>query len=166
MRMIFKAITNIISHPKILILESAVGITVIHYFQDIIMEAVIYLFPTIFVVIADLFWGIQAARTRKEKVTFSSAVRRTFNKIVGYGCWILFCTAMGVTYHYKLLPALMMVVVFTLEGSSCINNILERSDKQLSIHGVLKLIGKKTHYEGLEDCIEDKDKNDVKSNNK
>lgn len=54
----------------------------------------------------------------------------------------------------------MMSVVFILEGSSCLNNILEKRGKQISLEGILSLIGKKTKHEGLENVIEDIEKKD------
>lgn len=154
-----KYFTNLISNPKMLLLESSVGALLVHYIENLALDSLKFIIPTLLVIFADLVWGIQAARGRKEKVTFSSAFRRTFNKILGYSCWILFSVALGITYDYAMLPLIMMALVFIIEGSSCVNNVLEKSNKQISITGLLRLIGKKTNHEGLEDIIEEKDKN-------
>lgn len=149
-------ITNFISNPKMLLLESSIGAMLIHYVENLVVDSMRFIIPTLFVIVADLVWGIQSAKKRRERVTFSSAFRRTFNKILGYSCWILFSAAMGLTYDYERLPLAMMSLVFIIEGCSCVNNILEKSNKQISITGLLKLIGKKTNHEGLEEVIEDK----------
>ncbi len=153
-----KAITTFISNPKMLLLESTVGALLVHYVENLMLDSMKFIIPTLIVIIADLVWGIQAAKGRKEKVTFSSAFRRTFNKILGYSCWILFSVSMGLTYDYEMLPLIMMALVFIIEGSSCVNNVLEKSNKQISITGLLRLIGKKKNLEGLEEVIEDKNK--------
>lgn len=154
-----KTTTNFIANPKILLIETTMGFTLVHYVQDVFVDACTYIMPTLFVIFADLFWGIQAAKHRKERVTFTTAFRRTANKIVGYSCWILFASSLGITYNHKMLPALMMAIVFILEGSSCLNNILEKKGLQISIKGILSLIGRKTNHEGLEDVIENKNTN-------
>lgn len=154
-----KYFTNLISNPKMLLLESSIGAMLIHYVENLVVDSLKFIIPTLFVIVADLVWGIQAAQGRKERVTFSTAFRRTFNKVLGYSCWILFSVAMGLTYNYEMLPLIMMALVFIIEGSSCVNNVLEKSNKQISITGLLKLIGRKTNHEGLEDIIEKKDNN-------
>lgn len=151
-----KEITNFISEPKMLIIETSIGAMLMHYVENLLMDSLKFIIPTLFVIIADLVWGVQSAKKRKERVTFSSALRRTFNKMLGYSCWILFSTAMGLTYAYANLPLVMMSMVFIIEGCSCANNILEKSNKQISITGILKVIGKKKNLEGLEEVIEEK----------
>ena len=153
-----KTITNIVANPKLLLIKTLVGATLIHYIEDLLMIALQYIMPTILAIIADLWWGLQAAKCRNERRTPTKAIRRTVNKFIGYSCWILFSASIGITYHYPILPAIMMSIVFVLEGSSCLNNILEKRGKKISIEGVLALIGRKTNNEGLEDVIEDIDK--------
>ena len=137
-----------------------IGATLIHYMEDLLMLALQYIMPTTLAIVADLVWGLQAAKCRNERRTPTKAIRRTLNKFIGYSCWIFFSASIGITYHYPKLPAIMMSVVFILEGSSCLNNILEKRGKQISLEGILSLIGKKTKHEGLENVIEDIEKKD------
>ena len=46
-------------------------------------------------IVADLRFGIMAARHRGEKVRYSRAGRRTINKMVDYICWIFVAAAIG-----------------------------------------------------------------------
>ena len=155
-----KTITNIIANPKLLLIKTIIGATLIHYMEDLLMLALQYIMPTILAIVADLVWGLQAAKCRGDRRTPTKAIRRTVNKFIGYSCWILFSASIGITYHYPKLPAIMMSIVFILEGSSCLNNILEKRGKQISLEGILSLIGKKTKHEGLENVIEDIEKKD------
>lgn len=154
--MIGKYITSIIADPKMLLIETTVGAALLHYLKEIETETLFYAVPTIFVIFADLYWGICAAIKRKERVTVTSAFRRTFNKIIGYSCWIVFSVSIGITYDISALPKLMMLLVFILEGSSCANNILDKYNKRISVKGILSVIGKKRGYDGFENIIEDK----------
>ena len=154
-----KTVTHFVANPKILLIETTLGVTLLHYIEDVFGIACIYIIPTLCVILADLIWGIQAAKHRKERITFSSAFRRTTNKIIGYSCWVLFASSLGITYNYKMLPAIMMGLIFIIEGSSCLNNILEKRGLQISIKGILALIGRKTNHEGLEDVVEHKNTN-------
>ena len=45
-------------------------------------------------IIADLRFGVRAAKVRGETVRFSRAGRRTFNKTVDYICWLLLAAAL------------------------------------------------------------------------
>ncbi len=78
---------------------------------------------------ADLKFGIDAARHRGEPIRKSRAVRRTFNKIIDYLCWILVATsfgeAFGTPFGIPILPALVLLVVYGCEINSCFNNYFE-----------------------------------------
>lgn len=158
MKTIAYKITTFIVKPQVLAVETTASGLILLYMKDVALLTFKFTIPTLFIIFADLIWGIQAAKFRKEKVTFSTATRRTFNKILAYTCWILFSSSIGITYQMDNLPMISMLLVFILEGCSCINNALEPHGKNLSISALLRVIGRKKDLEGLDEIIEDKDK--------
>ena len=55
-----KTITNIVANPKLLIVKTMIGATLIHYMEDLLLLALQYIMPTILAIIADLVWGLQS----------------------------------------------------------------------------------------------------------
>lgn len=90
-------------------------------------------------VLADLKFGIAAAKKRIrdakkagrpfEPVRFSRAGRRTLNKITDYICWVtlagLFGQAFGQVLGVPALAAIILLVIYVLELSSCFSNYFE-----------------------------------------
>ncbi len=87
--------------------------------------------------LADLKFGIDASRHRGEPIRKSRAVRRTFNKIIDYLCWILVATsfgeAFGTPFGIPILPALVLLVVYGCEINSCFNNYFESHGSRFRI---------------------------------
>ncbi len=88
-------------------------------------------------VVADLKFGVEAARRRGEPIRKSRAVRRSVNKITDYLCWILVATsfgeAFGAPFGIPVLPALVLLVVYGCEINSCYNNYFEARGSRLRI---------------------------------
>lgn len=90
-------------------------------------------------VLADLHFGISAAKKRKrdavkagrefEPIRFSRAGRRTINKITDYVCWVtlsgLFGQAFGQILGIPALAAIILLVIYVIELSSCFSNFFE-----------------------------------------
>lgn len=110
-------------------------------------------------VLADLRFGIEAARFRKEDVRFSRAIRRTVNKIVDYLCWIFLAGAIGkafsVPFNIAMLPAVVMFVVYGIEINSCFSNFFEARGKNVKVN-IFRFMSKKA------DIIEVEEKEDEK----
>jgi hypothetical protein len=113
-----------------------------------------YLYPLrwfalagLIIVFADLRFGIEAAIVRKEVIRRSRAIRRTFNKIVDYTCWILLASsldhALGEPFNIPILSALIMLVVFGVEINSCFSNYFESKGKKIKVN-VFDFFRKKT----------------------
>ena len=89
-------------------------------------------------VLADLKFGIEAARHRGETIRKSRAIRRSANKIIDYLCWILVATsfgeAFGTPFGIPILPALVLLVVYGCEINSCFNNYFEARGSKLRIN--------------------------------
>ncbi len=72
--------------------------------------------------LADLKFGIAAAKARKEDVKKSKAVRRTIDKITSYIIWVIlaytFGQAFALPFGVELLPMLMLVIIYGVELES------------------------------------------------
>lgn len=101
----------------------------------------------VLIVIADLRFGVLAAKKRGEVVRFSRAVRRTINKLVDYACWLFLAGAFGQAFGHlldeKILPSLIMLVIFGVEINSCFSNYFEYHGKKIKVN-IFKFFGKKT----------------------
>jgi len=60
-----------------------------------------FLLAAFALVLADLKFGIEAARHRGETIRKSRAIRRSANKIIDYLCWILVATSFGVRHTVR-----------------------------------------------------------------
>ena len=99
------------------------------------------------IVLADLRFGVLASKKRGEVVRFSRAVRRTINKLVDYACWLFLAGAFGQAFgHFfdeKILPSLIMLVIFGVEINSCFSNYFEYHGKRVKVD-IFKFFSKKT----------------------
>ena len=101
-----------------------------------------FLLAAFALVLADLKFGIEAARHRGETIRKSRAIRRSANKIidklVDYICWILvamsFGKVFGEPFGLPILPALVLLVVYGCEINSCFNNYFEARGSKLRIN--------------------------------
>lgn len=111
--------------------------------------------------IADLRFGVQAARHRGETIRRSRAVKRSINKVCSYCLWILvsysFGQAFGTPFGIDLLPLLMLIVIYGVELESIYSNYFEAKGKRIKIN-ILKFFGKKADLFEL--------KEDTKNENK
>ncbi|MDR0659081.1 MAG: phage holin family protein [Mediterranea sp.] len=99
----------------------------------------------IILIIADLRFGMRAAKIRGEKIRFSRAGRRTINKLVDYICWVFLAAAMDkafISFSIPLLPGLVLLVVYGFEINSCFANYFEARGKKIKID-IFKLFKKK-----------------------
>lgn len=89
-------------------------------------------------IIVDLRFGIRAARIRGEEIRFSRAMRRTGNKIVDYLCWLLLAVsighAFGKDFDIKILPSIILALIFGIEINSCIGNYFKSNNKKYSFN--------------------------------
>lgn len=142
-------------------LASGTVATVLSPFVDGWEKLVWWLIVAVVLIIADLNFGIKAARTRKETIRRSRALRRSINKLVDYICWIAIAWVLGGTFsspfNIPLLPLIVMCFVYGIELQSIIDNYLEYRGvkKRLSL---FKLIFGWIKKPELANAIEDADK--------
>ncbi len=105
-------------------------------------------------IVADLRFGLRAARVRGDKIRPSRAVRRTINKAVDYICWLLLAGSIGATYGESIgvtiLPLLVMLVIYGVEINSCFANYFEAKGKHLRVD-IFKWFARKTDIITIEE---------------
>lgn len=110
-------------------------------------------------ILADLRFGIAAARKRGETIRFSRAVRRTVNKLTDYTCWILLAAtvgqAFGEPFGIPMLPLLILLVIFGCEINSCYSNYFEARGRRIKVN-IFRLFARKADILEPEEINDDK----------
>lgn len=127
---------------------------VLSEFIDFLYPLRFFLLAALVLVLVDLRFGVEAAKSRKEKIRKSRAGRRTINKMVDYLCWILLAGALdkafGIPFDLPLLPALVLLIVYGLEINSCYSNYFEAHGKKVKVN-IFKWFAKKIDIIEVED---------------
>jgi len=83
----------------------------------------------VLLVTVDLFFGVRAAKFRKDSISFSYALIKSGNKLVSYLCWVSVIAAVDCVTtdggKYDTLKWFLYASVAIIEGSSTVNNWLE-----------------------------------------
>lgn len=113
-----------------------------------------FIILAIVLIFVDSRFGVAAAKKRGEPIRTSRKWRRAINKLVDYICWVTLAGLFGQTFGnilgIPLLSALLLLVVYGIELSSCYNNYLESRGINKKIN-IFKLFGRSE----VENCIED-----------
>ena len=113
----------------------------------------------IVLILADLVFGIKAARKRNEIIRKSKALRRSISKLVDYICWIAIAWTLGVSFgspfNIPLLPLFILALIYGIELQSIIDNYFEYKDvkKRFNIFKFLSLWFKRPE---IDDALENK----------
>ncbi len=138
--------------------------TVISPFVEFYQALLPFLILALVLIVADTRFGVEASVKRGETFRPSRMMRRAINKLVDYICWITLAgvvgNAFGTVLGIPILSALILLIVYGIELTSCFNNYFEFKgiNKQINIW---KLFGKKE----LEGVIEDKQQDDEHQSN-
>ena len=128
--------------------------TLMSGFMDFIEPLKWFMLLAVILIIADLRFGIAAAKKRGEQIRFSRAGRRTINKIVDYLCWILLAGAIGkafgLPFDLPILPAIVLLVIYGFEINSCYGNYFEAHGKKVKIN-IFKYFSKKADIIDVEE---------------
>lgn len=113
-----------------------------------------FLLLAIVLIIVDSRFGVAAARKRGEPIRTSRKWRRAINKLVDYICWVtlagMFGEAFGEILGIPILSALILLIVYGIEISSCFNNYFEARGIKKKVN-IFKLFNRPE----VENCIED-----------
>lgn len=113
-----------------------------------------FLILAIVLIIVDSRFGVAAARKRNEPIRTSRKWRRAMNKLVDYICWVTLAGMFGQTFGdilgIPILSALILLIVYGIEISSCFNNYFEAKGIKKKVN-VFKLFNRPE----VENCIED-----------
>ena len=138
--------------------------TVISPFVEFYQALAPFLILALVLIVADTRFGVEASIKRGETFRPSRMMRRAINKLVDYICWITLAgvvgNAFGSVLGIPVLSALILLVVYGIELTSCFNNYFEFKGINKKIN-IWKLFGKKE----LEGVIEEKSKEDEHQGN-
>lgn len=113
-----------------------------------------FLLLAIVLIIVDIRFGVAAARKRGEPIRTPRKWRRAINKLVDYICWVtlagMFGEAFGEILGIPILSALILLIVYGIEISSCFNNYFEAKGIKKKVN-IFKLFNRPE----VENCIED-----------
>lgn len=113
-----------------------------------------FLLLAIVLIVVDSRFGIAAARKRGETIRTSRKWRRAINKLVDYICWVTLAGMFGQTFGeilgIPILSALLLLIVYGIEISSCFNNYFEARGIKKKIN-IFELFNRPE----VENCIED-----------
>lgn len=113
-----------------------------------------FLVLAIVLIFVDSRFGVAAAKRRGEPIRTSRKWRRAINKLVDYICWVTLAGMFGQTFGeilgIPILSALILLIVYGIEISSCFNNYFEAKGIKKKVN-IFKLFNRSD----VENCIED-----------
>lgn len=128
--------------------------TVISPFVEFYQALMPFLILALVLIVADTRFGVEASMKRGETFRPSRMMRRAINKLVDYICWITLAgvvgNAFGTILGIPVLSALILLVIYGIELTSCFNNYFEFKGINKRIN-LWKLLGRKDVEAALED---------------
>ena len=125
------------------VVEGTATVGVIAFFSDAMRQTLPWLALAIPIIVLDLMYGIRAARFRGENVRWSTAVRRTVDKLVGYIMWTAAAVMMSQLFEITWLDQAVLALVYGNELISVAGNYLETKGIELSLAAVWRFVFKK-----------------------
>lgn len=115
---------------------------------------------TLVFLIADLVFGIKAAKTRGEHIRKSRAIRRTMGKLMDYICWICVAWTLGVSFgtpfHIPVLSVIVLAIIYGVELQSIFDNFFEYKGLKMRLN-VIKFLSKVFGRDEIAESMENKD---------
>ena len=112
------------------ILHGSASIVFASVLQDVVNGMIPYMMASTALVFVDLFFGIKAAKHRKEAIRWPRALRRTISKMLEYICWVMLGTTLAIACGYSPLSWIVPSLAWGVEGWSIYKNWAESRDKQ------------------------------------
>ena len=98
--------------------------TLLLFFENSLERMIPYFFICGIVIMLDLWFGVQAAKIRKEEVRISRAFRRTLGKTIEYFAWAVLASSLSVATGYDIIQTGLMLIVIGIECISIFQNWL------------------------------------------
>lgn len=111
-----------------IVAQGSVSALAIAFLNDTLTLMMPFFFVAIVLIFVDLYFGVPAARIRKEKVTLSRGLRMTINKVMEYVCWVVLAATLAVAFE---VPALNWIILGFVVG----NEIISIVTNWLLLHG-------------------------------
>ena len=122
------------------ITTGSVSAAAVAFLQAAVLRMVPFAVPAIVLIILDLLYGCKAAYSRKERVRFSTALRRTLTKTFCYICWIILASTLALAFEKDWLEWLVLGLVYLNELSSIVGNYYESKGLKINWPNFLKSI--------------------------
>lgn len=120
------------SEEHAFVMQGGVSTVAIAFLQQAVLRMIPYAVPSVVLIALDLVYGIKAAKFRKERVSLSTALRRTVTKTFGYVCWLILASTMALAFNQQWLEWTILGLVYTNEFVSIIGNHLETKGLELN----------------------------------
>lgn len=121
-----------------------------------------FLIVAAILIVADLYFGIRAAKKRGDVVRASTAIRKTIGKSFEYVCWVTLSASIGVAFELKALEWVVLGIVMGNELVSIAGNYFYIHGYKISGLDFLKLIKGKTGIDTDEIKVEKIEENESK----
>ena len=121
-----------------------------------------YIMFAVVLILADLRYGLKAARKRGEEIRRSRAWRRSLNKLVDYICWLSISWFFGITFGkdfgVPIISYVVLAIIYFIEMQSILDNYLEYKglNKKISLWKLFKSLFHKAEVE-IEEAVEEKE---------
>ena len=124
--------TQAASDSTSVIVQGGAATVAVAFLRDTLNLAFPFLAVAAVVILADLYFGIAAARKRGEEVRISRAIRRTAGKAVEYLSWVILGATMAVAFEWPPLSKVVIGFAITIELLSIVSNWLFLHGKKIS----------------------------------
>lgn len=129
------------------VVSSGIATTAVVFFRQAVIDMIPWLIVAIPLILLDLNFGIKAAKSRGERIRFSTAFRRTFGKAVEYAAWVCFAATATLAFGYKWIEIVVLGAVMLNEVASVVGNYFESKGLKLKwgniLNTIIHIFGKK-----------------------
>lgn len=124
--------TQAASDSTSVIVQGGAATVAVAFLRDTLNLAFPFLAVAAVVILADLYFGIAAAKKRGEPVRASRAIRRTAGKAVEYLSWVILGATMAVAFEWPPLSKVVIGFAIAIELLSIVSNWLFLHNKKIS----------------------------------
>ena len=125
------------------VVQGGVSTAAVLFLKTSLMDMIPYLIVAAVLIAVDLYFGIKAARKRKETIRFSKAVRRTVGQMFEYVCWVMLSASLSIAFDFKAVEWIVLGLVMGNEVMSVAGNYFFIHGYRIEGFNFLSLISKK-----------------------